>query len=323
MTVLFPKHSPALLVLALVSLCGDLLHAEDSAEATSNVPELFATGLVGHSAILCDGEGNVLATNYRLPGTVGRIGLESGASVLFEIPASTEQDERSSLVGVTLDADGRVLAMDSQHGRIFRWNPKTKMVGVVADRIQGRRFDSLFGIDVGPGGNIYFSEPERSSGDARSGSIYRFDVDTNRPTLLAEGLEQPTGICLSSNGKSLFVVEAARTRVAVYDVQEEGTLEKRSTYYLALMLPAENLAELGRIGHITIDRRGWLYVALWDRGEIAVIDTQTGKLLETIDSGSDRVFGVALWQDALLISVPGKEAIFRFDLRPLIGRHAP
>lgn len=323
MTVRFSKPSPALVVLALICLCGDVLQAEDNAASTQNIPQLFATGLVGHSAILCDGEGNVLATNYRLPGTVGRIGQESGAKVLFEIPANMEQDEHTPLVGVDLDADGRVLALDSQQGRILRWNPETKMIGVVVDRFQGRRFDSLFGIDVGPGGNIYFSEPERTSGEAGSGSIYRYDVATNRPMLIAYGLQQPTGIRLSSNGKSLFVAEAGRTRVAVYDVEEDGTLKKVSTYYLALMLPAENLAELGRIGHITIDRRGWLYIALWDRGEIAVVDTKTGKLLETIDSGSDRVFGVALWQDALLMSVPGKEAIFRFDLRPLIGRHAP
>ncbi len=319
----FRLCSPALLLAASVWLLGGVLVADEATEPTPNVPELFATGLVGHSAVRCDGQGNVLATNYRHAGTVGQINSESGASILFEVPAPLESEEKLPLVGLALDSDGRVLTLDSQQGKILRYNPQTMMVGVVVDRIQGRRFDSLFAIDVGPGGNIYFSEPDRSSGETASGSIYRFDVATNRPTVLAEGLDQPTGLCLSSNGKFVYVAEAGRGQIDVFALQEDGTSQRAKTYFLKSMLDLEGSREIGRLGHITIDRRGWLYVTLWDQGEIAVIDTNSGKLLETIACGSQRVFGVTLWQDALLMSVPSKEAIFRLDLRPLISRHAP
>lgn len=317
------RRSPALLLAVCVWLTGSILAADESAGPKPSVPELFATGLVDHAAIRCDGQGNVLATNYRHAGTVGQISSESGASILFEVPPSMMPDEKFPLVGLAIDSDGRVLALDSRQGKVLRWNPQTMMVGVVVDRIQGHRFDSLFAIDVGPGGNIYFSEPDRSSGDAGSGSVYRFDVATNRPVVLADRLDQPTGICLSSNGKFLYVAEAGRSQIDVFALKEDGTSHRATTYFLKSMLDLEGKNEIGRLGHITIDRRGWLYVALWDQGKIAVIDTNAGKLLETISCGSDQVFGITLWQDALLMSIPGKEAIFRLDLRPLIGRHAP
>lgn len=317
------RRSPALLLTVCFWLTGNMLVADDAAGPKANGPELFATGLVDHAAIRCDGQGNVLVTNYRHAGTVGQINSESGASILFEVPPSMMPDEKLPLVGLAIDSDGRVLALDSRQGKVLRWNPQTMMASVVVDRIQGRRFDSLFAVDVGPGGNIYFSEPDRASGDAASGSVYRFDVATNRPVVLADGLDQPTGICLSSNGKFLYVAEAGRSQIDVYALNEDGTSHRATTYFLKSMLDLEGSNEIGRLGHITIDRRGWLYVALWDQGKIAVIDTNAGKLLETISCGSDQVFGITLWQDALLMSIPSKEAIFRLDLRPLIGRHAP
>ncbi|PQO25932.1 hypothetical protein C5Y96_20985 [Blastopirellula marina] len=287
--------------------------------------QLFATGLAGLTAMCCDGQGNVLATNYRHLGSVGRISEQDGAALLFDAPLPVaDQDETASLVGIALDDDQRILVLDSQLGRVLRYMPESKMVTTLADRIQGRRFDSLFAIDIGPGGNIYFSEPERASGDGATGSLYRFDVVTNRPVLLADGLNQPTGICLNSNGKSLFVAESGRGLISVYTInQQDGSTEKVAAYFLALLLDIDDSKEIGRMGHIAIDRRNWLYVSLWDRGEVAVIDTTNGKLVEVISCHSDGVFGLALWQDALLMSIPEKEAIYRYDLRPLIGRHAP
>ncbi|MHC2066768.1 SMP-30/gluconolactonase/LRE family protein [Bremerella sp. T1] len=316
--------SPALCSLVVGLLLSGFVNAQDDVPTASSSLRLFATGFAGHSAMCCDGEGTVLATNYRHLGSVGRVDTLQGASIVFDAPAMMADDELLfPLVGISLDSDQRILALDSDHGRILRFSPKSDSVNVLADRFQGRRFDSLFAIKVGPNGNIYFTEPERASGESGTGSVYRFDVATNRPTVLEENLDQPTGICLSSNGKKLFVAESGKSRVPVYSLTDEGQEGKVATYFLTQMLDIDDPKEIGRLGHMVLDRRAWLYIALWDRGEIAIIDTNTGKLLEVLPSGSDRVFGLALWQDALLMSVPGKEAIFRYDLRPLIGRHAP
>ncbi|MEW4562845.1 SMP-30/gluconolactonase/LRE family protein [Bremerella sp. JC770] len=316
--------------ICLLTLCGCLAMAgmvySDEAETPASPPcDLFATGLAGHTALCCDGQGNVLATNYRHLGSVGKISETDGAALLFDAPAdATEQRSASPLVGIALDDDQRILALDSQLGRVLRFVPDSKTITTLTDRIQGRRFGSLFAIDIGPGGNIYFSEPEQVPGEDATGALYRFDVVTNRPVQLAEGLDQPTGICLSSNGKSLYVAESGRGQISVYGLnQQEGTFEKTAAYFLTLLLETDDPKEIGRLGHIALDRRNWLYVSLWDRGEVVVINTTTGKLVEVISCHSKSVFGLALFQDALLMSIPEKEAIYRYDLRPLIGRHAP
>jgi len=299
--------------------------AEDTSGSADQPCQLYATGLAGHTAMCFDDQGSVLATNYRHLGSVGKINEQAGANLLFDAPlVASDQAEATALVGIALDDDGRVLTLDSAHGRVLRYTPESQMVAPLAERIQGRRFDSLFAIDIGPGGNIYFSEPERAASEDATGSLYRFDVATNRPMLLAEGLDQPTGLCLSSNGKSLYVAESGLGQIVVYSVsQQDGASEKVAAYLLSSLLEVDDPEEIGRLGHVAIDRRNWLYVSLWDRGEVAVIDTATGKLVEVISCHSESVFGLALWQDALLMSIPEKEAIYRYDLRPLIGRHAP
>ncbi|QDU75139.1 Gluconolactonase precursor [Bremerella volcania] len=325
MTFIIPSRTIQLLALTGCLALAGAARAEDAISPPASPCELFATGLAGHTAMCCDGQGNVLATNYRHLGSVGKISQQDGAALLFDAPlAVAEPVEASSLVGIALDDDQRILVLDSQLGRVLRYAPESKMVTTLADRIQGRRFDSLFAIDIGPGGNIYFSEPERVSGGDATGSLYRFDVVTNRPVLLVDGLDQPTGISLSSDGKSLYVAESGRGQISVYGInQQDGTAEKVAAYFLTLLLDVDDPKEIGRLGHIAIDRRNWLYVSLWDRGEVAVIDTTNGKLIEVISCHSDSVFGLTLWQDALLMSIPEKEAIYRYDLRPLIGRHAP
>lgn len=314
-----------LLAVASCLALGGVAHSDETVNPTPQPCELFATGLAGHTAMCCDDQGNVLVTNYRRLGAVGKISADEGAALLFDAPVlADDQAVPSLLVGIALDDDQRILTLDSELGRVLRYTPESKMVATLADRIQGRRFDSLFAIDIGPGGNIYFSEPERATDEDSTGSLYRFDVVTNRPALLVDGLDQPTGICLSSNGKSLYAAESGRGQISVFGInQQDGSSEKVAAYFLNLLLDVDDPKEIGRLGHIAIDRRNWLYVSLWDRGEVAVIDTANGKLIEVISCHSNSVFGLALWQDALLMSVPEKEAIYRYDLRPFIGRHAP
>ncbi len=325
--MIFPTATPLICLLATTTLLlmTGTARSDDAGSSADKPCELFATGLADLTAMCCDEEGNVLATNYRHLGSVGMISQRDGASLLFDAPRPvSDQDEPSSLVGIALDDDQRILALDSRLGRVLRYSPESKMVATLTDRIQGRRFDSLFAIDIGPGGNIYFSEPEQANATEASGAVYRFDVVTNRPALLVDGLDQPTGICLNSNGKSLYVAESGRGQVSVYGInQQDGTSEKKAAYFLHLLLDEDDPKEIGRLGHIAIDRRNWLYVSLWDRGEVVVIDTTSGDLVEVISCHSESVFGLALWQDALLMSIPKKEAIYRYDLRPLIGRHAP
>lgn len=326
MTRTCPRLSALLLAAAFgFSLLISKAPAQQSLSAgVSPAVQLFATGVLDNAALAVDSQGDLLATNYRRPGTVGWISPAHGASLLWELdPEESPAAEPVFLVGLAVDDDQRVLALDSHRGRLLRWNPGTEMVQVLAERYEGRRFDSLFAVAVDRRGNIYFSEPERSGTSDASGALYRYDVVTNRISPLSVELAQPTGLCLSLTGNQLFLAESGAARIVVWDLAAESTENARRSISLPKLLGVDDATDVGHLGHLATDRRGWIYVALWDRGEVAVIDPRQETLLEIIPSSGRQVFGLAVRHDALLMSVPEKEAIYSYDLRPLISRHAP
>ena len=319
---------PSALLLAAVfgfSLLTSKAPAQQSLSAgVSPAVQLFATGVLDNAALAVDSRGDLLVTNYRRPGTVGRISPAQGASVLWELDsAELPAAEPIFLVGLAVDDDQRLLALDSHLGRLLRWNPGTEMVQVLAERYEGRRFDSLFAVAVDRRGNIDFAEPERSGTSGASGALYRYDVVTHRISPLSVELAQPTGLCLSLTGNQLFLAESGETRIVVWDLTAESAETARRSISVLKLLGVDDATEVGHLAHLTTDRRGWIYVALWDRGEVAVIDPRQETLLGIIPSNGRQVFGIALRHDALLMSVPEKEAIYSYDLRPLISRHAP
>jgi len=285
-------------------------------------PRLFATGLVGNSAIAAISENSVVVANYRNPGTIARISEDDGASVLVEITNDDPTlDTGAQIVGLTLDRDQRLIALDAASGRLLRWNPESKGVATIVDRFQGRRFNSLFATVLDKAGNFYFTVPE--SGSTSAGQVYRFDATTNQPSLLAGQLVQPTGICFGVDRDQLFVAESGNSRIVSIQISDTATESKRSVIDLSGLFEKLPATDSNRIGHLAIDRRGWLYVALWDHGVVAVVDSRGGQLLELIPTGGKQVFGIAVAKDWLWMSIPEKEAIYRYDLRALIGRHAP
>jgi len=285
--------------------------------------ELFATGLVGRSALSLDSQGYVYATNYRRAGTIGRFHSRDGAAIVasLPIPASSEASE-PNLSGVAIDNDRRFVALDTGLGRVLRWRADDIKPTILVDRFEGRRFDSLFAVAVAQNGNVYFTEPDHGTAESTAGNVFVLDARLNQVVPLSQKVIQPTGCCLSFNQDRLYVADSATLEIHILPTSENLGIETETIKLTPL------LTELGadspeHLGHLAIDKRGWLYVGLWDTGQVAVIDLAGRKPLALIASGGEEIFGLAIYQESLLFSVPGKEAIFRYDLRPLVGRLAP
>jgi len=309
--------------------CVQLARAQNADQETSrelNTEEshkLFATGLVGRSAISLDRQGNVYATNYRRPGTIGRFHARDGAAIVASLPTpTTPEATEPKLSGLAFDNDRRFIALDSGLGRVLRWGSEDTKPTVLVDRFEGRRFDSLFAVAVAKNGNVYFTEPDHGTTESSTGNVFVYDAKLNLVVPLSRSLIQPTGCCLSFNQDRLFVADSAALEIHVLPTTDKPEIEV-DKISLAPLLTKLGADLPDHLGHLAIDRRGWLYVGLWDRGQIAVIDLANKKPLALIASGGDEIFGLAIHQESLLFSVPGKEAIFRYDLRPLVGRLAP
>jgi gluconolactonase len=139
--------------------------------------------------------------------------------------------------GLRLDAQGRLLACDHGNRMVWRMDLKTKKKTVLADRYQGKRFNSPNDLVLDRQGNIYFTDPPY--GLMRKGApdeetpgreldfcgVWRLTPD-GRLTLLTKELSRPNGIALSPDEKTLYVANSDPQRAIwmAYPLRPDGTL---------------------------------------------------------------------------------------------------
>ena len=114
--------------------------------------------------------------------------------------------------GMQFDAQGNLVACEgADYGgrRISRWNVKTKNRETIVDRYNGKRLNSPNDLAFDSQGRIYFTDPRYAGPESRElehKSVYRVDKDGAVVEVTHE-VEQPNGIALSPDGKTLYVVD--------------------------------------------------------------------------------------------------------------------
>ncbi|MFN7994482.1 MAG: SMP-30/gluconolactonase/LRE family protein [Bryobacteraceae bacterium] len=99
---------------------------------------------------------------------------------------------------------------------------------VLADKYEGKRFNSPNDVVLGPDGAIYFTDPtlDLPKGDKQEipfQGVYRLGVDGSI-RLLTRDLAQPNGLAFSPDGRHLYIDDSQRRDIRVYDVAKNGDL---------------------------------------------------------------------------------------------------
>lgn len=99
---------------------------------------------------------------------------------------------------------------------------------ILADRYEGKKFNSPNDVIVGPDGALYFTDPtlDLVAGEKQEipfQGVYRLDRDGN-VHLLTQDLTQPNGLAFSPDGKHFYVDDSERRNIRVYDVASDGTV---------------------------------------------------------------------------------------------------
>jgi gluconolactonase len=99
---------------------------------------------------------------------------------------------------------------------------------ILADRFEGKKFNSPNDVIVGPDGALYFSDPtlDLVAGEKQEipfQGVYRLD-QTGNVRLLTKDLTQPNGLAFSPDGKHFYVDDDDKRNIRVYDVAADGTL---------------------------------------------------------------------------------------------------
>ena len=130
--------------------------------------------------------------------------------------------------GSTLDSKGRLVTTASVLRAIIRVDPDGKYQ-VLADKYNGKRFNSPNDIILGPDGALYFTDPtlDLPKGEKQElpfQGVYRLGADGSVRLLTSE-MSQPNGLAFSPDGKLLYIDDTKEREIRVYDVSVDGELK--------------------------------------------------------------------------------------------------
>ena len=131
--------------------------------------------------------------------------------------------------GNTRDRDGRLISCEHSARRVTR-TESDGSITVLAERYEGKKFNSPNDVVVKSDGSIWFTDPTYGTprGEAKEIDgcfVYRIDPKTKAVTKVADGFDQPNGLCFSPDEKKLYIADSGKPRhIRVFDVTDGGAL---------------------------------------------------------------------------------------------------
>lgn len=126
--------------------------------------------------------------------------------------------------GNTVDREGRLVTCEHRGRRVTRTEHDGRIT-ILADRFEGKRFNSPNDAVVKSDGSVWFTDPSYGidsdyEGDAAESEIgachvYRIDP-SGRVTVVADDFAKPNGIAFSPDESQLYIVDTGRSHGAHY-----------------------------------------------------------------------------------------------------------
>lgn len=189
--------------------------------------------------------------------------------------------------GLALDAQGSLILTQQGERRIARLE-KDGSFTTLADKYNGKRFNSPNDIIVAKNGAMFFTDPpygmtKGTQPDAPYHGIYRVDTD-GTVTLIIEDIRWPNGIALSPDEKILYIAVSDKdsNRVMAYDLQADGSVKNGRVFFNAQPLRSD--ARKGGCDGMKVDTQGNIWTT--GPGGVLVINPE-GKHIGSILTGQN------------------------------------
>lgn len=175
--------------------------------------------------------------------------------------------------GLFIDKQGRLCMCEHGDRRVSALTPDGGKI-TLADKFEGKRFNSPNDGVVMSNGDIYFTDPPYGLPNQFDDSRRELDfcgVYRLRPngevTLLTKAIERPNGIALSPDEKTLYVAQSnpKQANWTKFEVKTDGTLGSSSVMYdatekVGIEPGLPDGLEVDSMGHIWASGPGGIYV---------------------------------------------------------------
>lgn len=224
--------------------------------------------------------------------------------------------------GLLIDAEGRLVLCQHGDRRMARLaapvSSPAPAFETIADRFDGRRFNSPNDAAFGPDGSIWFTDPPYGleGGDEDPAKEMPFNgVFTVRPdgtvTVATDSLTRPNGIGFSPDQATLYVAvsDPQRSWIVAYDVDAAGTASNGRLFFDATPLRADDRP--GLPDGLKVTSGGTVFAT--GPGGVLVL-SPAGELLGTIRT-QDAAANVALSPDESTLYVTASSRLLRVRLK--------
>jgi gluconolactonase len=169
----------------------------------------------------------------------------SGQLTFFRKPVFSRDFTQGMMIGtngLTLDREGRLIACEHGNRRVSR-TEKNGTIVTLADRYQGKRFNSPNDIICKSNGDLYFTDPNsvarRNPPDPHGdftqdldfNGVYRITA-AGKLELLTREMTYPNGLAFSPDEKKLYIANSRPAKFwMVYDVKPDGALANGRQFF--------------------------------------------------------------------------------------------
>jgi len=181
---------------------------------------------------------------------------------------STFRENSGGANGLFVDKKGNLLACEGGGRQLVSIDPKGN-VTILADKYQGKRFNSLNDIWIDSKGGIYFTDPRYGSRDdmEQDGEhVYYLTPDQKNIIRVVNDMVRPNGLVGTANGKLLYIADHGGNKTYVYSINKDGTLSNKKLF-----------APEGSDG-MTIDNEGNVYLTT----KVVAVYNSKGQKIESI-----------------------------------------
>ena len=209
---------------------------------------------------------------------------DTSAKVVLK-PSGSLSGEGQGSNGLQVDAQGNLILCQHGERRIARLE-KDGTFASLAEKYEGKRFNSPNDLVIAKSGTIFFTDPPYGLKKGEAPELPQHGVYSVTPagkvSLLISDIRFPNGIALSPDQKTLYIAvsDPKDTRIMAYDLKDDGTAKNGRVFFNAQ--PLKSPVRKGGCDGMKVDSNG----NIWTTGPGGVlIISQDGKHLGTILTG--------------------------------------